>query len=1067
MPPEAPDACRADRLEAVICDYLRAVDAGRPPDPLALLQAHPDLADDLRAFLDDQDAVGKQVRPIREALCEPPPADGLDGRAVPQVPGYERLRPLGAGGMGVVYRAWDPRARRDVAIKVIPAGHLAGPAERQRFLLEAQSAAGLNHPNIVRIYEVKPGEVGTAGEPYFSMEFMAGGSLADRVPALRRQPRDAAKLVHTVARAVDHAHRHGLIHRDLKPANILLAADGTPRVADFGLVKRTVADRESRPHEQPPGSNGQQADPNRDTSPYPPADAAPTQEGSRVGTPPYMAPEQARGEAGLTVAVDVYGLGAILYELLAGRPPFTGPEILAQVCGSDPAPPRKLNPKVPRDLEAICLKCLRKDPADRYPDAARLADDLDRFLNGEPVEARPVSRAVRLGMWARRQPLTALLVASVLLLAGTVVGGGLWEVVQVFQQRIKDREQLYEKGVALAEGRIATGQLDQAYEALDGCPLELRHWEWYYLWRLCQPRHVHLEGHQAPVRSVCWSPDWQRVLTAGQDGTARLWDAKTGKQLHCFTGHQGEVAACFACDGRFVLSAGREQEVRLWNADTGQLVRRLSGAGDLVACDTRSKWLATVGRNQQLRLFELAGGREVWKVAMTAEMVSLAMSPDGRYLAAGGYQRAVELRQVPSGKRVDLAAPPVEAVPWALAFSRREDRPRYLAAGLPRPVMWDVRSGQVARTFSGTGHLECASLDFSPDDDRLVGTSRDGLVRVWMVSSQLMVRGPARHDGMAAAFGRDGRWLAVTRGKTVTIEDLYRQVEPCRKLERHRRHDLEAVAFSPDGRWLASLAGSGEVLLWDAEADFRPTRLPGPAARGGLAFAEEGGRTWLCAGGDRLSRWAVDDPGKVIDEGGPARCLAVRAGRTPELAFSSGKGVTRRRLDNGSEETFTVAGGEITALAFRPSDGSLAVGDVYGVVRLCSAATGAVQRELRGRRSPVTALAFSGDGTLLATAAADLDVRLWDVRSGKEPRVLRGHDGTLTGLAFSPDGARLVSCASDGRIKVWDSRRGVELLTLDRCDHPVTAVAFDPSGERLASCGHDGVVRIWEGSGQR
>jgi WD40 repeat protein/serine/threonine protein kinase len=975
----------------------------------------------------------------------------------PTLPGYEVLGELGRGGMGVVYLARQVQPSRLVALKMLLAGRHAGGERRARFLAEADAIARLQHPGIVAVYDFGEHD----GLPFLVLEYVAGDSLAQRLGGVPQPPHQAAELVEALARAADHAHQHGVIHRDLKPANVLLAGERpsvsgpvaadrradaaplarlTPKITDFGLAR----------HERPEL----------------------TDTGAVLGTPSYMAPEQAQGKGKeVGPAADIYALGAVLYECLTGRPPFVAEsamDTLVQVISDEPVPPRQLNSKVPADLETVCLKCLHKEPAKRYASAGDLAEDLRRFLASEPIRARRISPWERAGKWAKRRPAAAALVAVSGLTTLALVSG-LTALALVVQQQIRDRAQLYEKGVALAERYIATGQPDQAREALDGCPPELHHWEWRYLSGLCRPRHVELHGHEAAVRSVCWSPDWQRVLTGGQDGTARLWEAATGKQLRRFTGHRGEVVACFACNGRFVLSAGREQEVRLWNADTGQLVRRLSGAGDLAACDMRGKWLATVGRNKQLRLFELAGGREVWNVALPAEMVSLAMSPDGRYLASGCYQRAVELREVPSGKLVPLDAPPAEGVPWALAFSRDG---RYLAAGLPQPVMWDVRSGRVAHTFSGTGHLLCSNLDFSPGDDRLVGTSRDGLVRVWKVSSQLMVRGPARHDGlvMAAAFGRDGKWLAVTRGTTVTIEELYGRVEPCRKLEGHRRHDLEAVAFSPDGRWLASLAGSGEVLLWDAEADFRFTRLaaPGPGARGGLAFAKEGGPTWLWTGGDRLSRWAVEDRAKGSDENGPARCLAVRAGPAPELAFTSGgKTVTRRRLDDGSEKTFTVAGGEIKALAFHPTDGSLAVGDVYGVVRLCSAATGATQRELRGHRSPVTALAFSGDGALLATAAADLDVHLWDVRTGKELGVLRGHVGALTCLAFSPDGARLVSCASDGWIKVWDSRRGVELLTLEGSKRPVTAVAFDPTGERLASCGHDGVVRIWEAGGQR
>jgi eukaryotic-like serine/threonine-protein kinase len=277
-------------------------------------------------------------------------------RSRPEIAGYEILGELGRGGMGVVYKARHRTLNRVVALKMILAGGHAGEHELARFRSEAQAVARLQHPNIVQIYEV-----GDAGQPYFSLEFCEGGSLAQKLTGSPLPPMRAAELVELLARAMDTAHRAGVVHRDLKPANILLTVDGTPKVTDFGLAKRLDA-----------GGN--------------------TASGTVMGTPSYMAPEQAGGK-GKTVgpAADVYALGAILYELLTGRPPFraaTPLETILQVVTDDPAPPRQLNAGVPRDLEAICLKCLQKDPARRYSSAAELVGDLTRFHSGEPVVAQ-------------------------------------------------------------------------------------------------------------------------------------------------------------------------------------------------------------------------------------------------------------------------------------------------------------------------------------------------------------------------------------------------------------------------------------------------------------------------------------------------------------------------------------------------------------------------------------------------------------------------------------------------------------------------------------------------------
>jgi serine/threonine-protein kinase len=325
-------------------------------------------------------------------LADPPTVSAAMAPPAPGTPAvlaeYEVLGELGRGGMGVVYKARQVKLKRLVALKMLRRDGEPDPASLARFQREAEASAQLQHPNIVQIYEVGEHD----GAPFFSMEYAEGGNLARKLRRDKLPLREAARLAEVLARAVHHAHEHGILHRDLKPSNVLLAADGTPKISDFGLAKRFALSPDST------------------------AEAGPTRTGDVLGTPEYMSPEQAAGRAHeLTPAADVYSLGAVLYELLTGKPPFTGTppvQTVLRVVQEDPVPPAVLRPQVPRDLQTVCLHCLRKEPGRRYPSALALAEDLRAFLAGEPIQARPVGRGERLLLWARRRPVAAALAAS-------------------------------------------------------------------------------------------------------------------------------------------------------------------------------------------------------------------------------------------------------------------------------------------------------------------------------------------------------------------------------------------------------------------------------------------------------------------------------------------------------------------------------------------------------------------------------------------------------------------------------------------------------------------------------
>jgi len=361
---------------------------------------------------------------------------------LPQIPGYRMEEVLGRGGVGVVYKARHLKLNRDVALKMLLSGAYANPHELARFTREAEAVASLRHANIVQVYDI--GEL--EGLPFFTMELMEGGSLAQKLAGVPIPAAEAASLIETLSMAAHIAHQGNLIHRDLKPSNILLSDDGTPKITDFGLARRIDGEAEM------------------------------TQTGAHVGTPSYMAPEQALGNMNaIGPATDVYGLGAVLYEMLTGRPPFRAETVLEterQLISEQPVSPSRLNRRVPKDLETICLKCLSKEPSRRYVSAAALADDVRRFRQGEPIKARPITFVGRTWRWSRRHPAAAALVTTALLFSIVAVVAGFWMQRQQADARVAKARQVQAIEAALAhtDDLRKLNHWPEARAALAGAP---------------------------------------------------------------------------------------------------------------------------------------------------------------------------------------------------------------------------------------------------------------------------------------------------------------------------------------------------------------------------------------------------------------------------------------------------------------------------------------------------------------------------------------------------------------------------------------------------------------------
>jgi hypothetical protein len=515
---------------------------------------------------------------------------GEDGRAqerFPKVPGYEILEEIGRGGMGVVYKAWQLSLKRPVALKMVLAGGHASPQVLVRFRAEAEAVARLAHPHIVQVFEVGAHD----GLPYCALEFVDGGSLEARLKGGPLPPGEAARLVRLLAGAMHLAHSRNIVHRDLKPANVLLGGDDTPKVTDFGLARQLDAD-------------GQQ-----------------TVSGTVMGTPSYMAPEQASGRAHEAGPVaDVYALGAILYACLTGRPPFRGAtqlETLEQVRNQEPVPPGALQPGVPRDLETICLKCLRKEPEKRYSSARELADDLTRFERGEPVQAHAVGVSERLGKWARRNPAVAGLAGGVglLLVVGSLVSWGLaaWALEEkghadeqagiartrageanASAEQARDQKERAHRDLDLAEFRLYVSMLAQAQQEwqdkngskalqlLDDCQWNLRGIEHRLLWTLYNSNQQTLLGGAS---CLAVSADGHTIVSGGPDGTLRVWDASKRQAVITLKGHRrGVRCVALSADGRRIVSGSDDWTLKVWDTLNTREALPLKGHKGAVSC---------------------------------------------------------------------------------------------------------------------------------------------------------------------------------------------------------------------------------------------------------------------------------------------------------------------------------------------------------------------------------------------------------------------------------------------------------------------------------------------------
>jgi WD40 repeat protein len=991
---------------------------------------------------------------------------------------YEIIREIARGGMGVVFEARQVSLNRKVALKMILAGQLANDTDVKRFYTEAEAAANLDHPGIVPIFEVGQHE----GQHYFSMGFVEGQSLAHRLAGGPLPVREAAALVLKVAEAIDYAHRGGVIHRDLKPANILIDRNGNPRVTDFGLAKNIQSDS---------GLTGS---------------------GQIMGTPSYMPPEQVggrRGEVGPTA--DVYSLGATLYALVTGRPPFqaaTPMDTVIQVVSEEPVPPRRLNAALDRDIETVCLKCLEKEPGRRYASAADLAADLDRYLNGEPIAARPIGRVERSWRWCRRNPRVAGLAAAfaLALIAGAVVSSffavrasqnadrarsnaGLAdlealrareaarkanteaeradrEALRVADaKRISDRR-LYIAEMNLAERAWRDGSIARLQALLDaqvpkrpGDP-DLRSFEWYYLSRL-PDLDLRTFRHKAKVHGVAFRPDGRTLATVGGDAV-RIWDVASGRELSTLrAGIEWVTGVSFSPDGRILATCTGSDVLNTWDLATGRALLNFAGhvggwgISD-VAFSPDGRMLASAGLDQTAILWDAASARPLSTLRAGIDWVTaVAFSPDGRTLATAVRDGRIVLWDVATG-RTALVLARAGAV-RRIAFSPNGRTVAGAGTGFTVKT-WESATGR--EVFALGGHSgEIQAVKFSPDGRALASCGRDGTVRIWDAASGrdlLVLRGHA----MAVndlAFSPDGRTIAsVSDDATVKLWDLRETAEQ----EAIAAHPLgvHALAISPDGRTIASVGahrvknsfgveGTDTIKLWDARLGREVRAFGGFHEKTtGVAFSPDGRQ--VAVTGNGLGIWDVATGGTdliVTLPNGPA------AKREDAL-----KHVVRLKtpFDRYS------SGPKLDCVAWSADGKRVAYGGwMTGEdVRACDPVTGRLETVMDHMPGHPHGLNFSPDGRLLACALNE-SLILWNAGDRSLRFLVRLQDSFCA--AFSPDGRTLAS-GMNGAVQLWDVATGRKTVSLEGHSGVVRGVAFSPDGRRVVSGGDDATVRLWD-----
>lgn len=974
--------------------------------------------------------------------------DAIDLREGTDLGGVTIVRLLAEGGMGRVYEGRQQAPSRPVAVKVLRQG-LSNRATVRMFAQEAHLLARFRHPHIAQVHTL--GEYRHAGVtlPFFVLELVENALPIDRFSVDRQLAVHArVRLMQRVAAAVAHGHRLGVVHRDLKPGNILVGADGEPKVIDFGVARFTDVDLAWATIQ--------------------------TEAGRIVGTLRYMSPEQFDGDAArVSPATDVYALGLVLHELLTGSLPY---EVRGKPLAAAARIVRDQEPEVERavtaalagsvgitagaarQLAAVVQKCLRKQPTDRYAAADLLAAELDRWLAGVPVLARPASLVERAGRWVRRHGLflTAATLAALLLAAGAaaVVSAARERQQRDVARRTLEEKQaesyysLLERVAAAARRRNiadAARLLERAQAIggfVEGHPIELD-----CLAAGLDDAIAVMECHGGPVRAVAASPDGRRLVTGADDGSVGFWDVPAGRVGHeaaRIPGHAATVwSAAIAADGRRAATGAEDGTVIVWDMATATASRRIGGHTKAVygVCFAPTgDVLATASGDGTVRLFDAGSGaivraiRPEWRPGATDRNVyGVAFAPDGSRLAAACGDQFVRLWDPRSGVHIADIAGHARRV-FAVAFAP-DGQQLASAAEDGTARIW---RGAEAKATVLRHPLRVNAVAWTADGTELATVAADGIVRLWearrmATTEPLPSRALAGHRGPVWGITRlpEEQCATVSTDGSVRVWDLRQADDGVLRCGAGPAAGVRGVACSPDGRLVATATADGRVRLWQPAPATVVRELSETRARvNAVGFSPAGDRL-ATAGGDGVVRvWRAGDGGCVAER-------RLHDGAAFSVAFSPDG---RWLATSGAERAGTAA--------------------ETGLVRVAESSTLDTAAEDLPHPARTHAAAWSPDGRRLATACADGRIRVWGVAPATLLHTLTGHADDVNWVAWSPDGGQLASASSDGTVRLW-SPDGAMLEVFREPVGQVWEVAFSPDGTRLAGVAADGCLHLW------